>query len=240
MARILFLGDLHGNMTATEAMHAEIKRLNPDVIWFLGDAVGKGPSNDKTCDWVRNNCDKFVAGNWDCMISESFYKHNWPHEYYWNQLGEERILWLKSLPVEESIWISGINFRVIHGRPTDIVFQGYAGDEVLERGLTSSDKNTTYGGMICADSHRPYVRSLHKGYAVNTGSVGNSIGQANAHALLVEGELDSRERSPIYFTVVSVPYDNEKEASIARSSEGMPDCELYCKEVLTGYYCPRV
>ena len=54
--KIVFLGDLHGNMTATRAMEQELDRIGPDEIWFLGDAIGKGPESDRTCDWVRSRC----------------------------------------------------------------------------------------------------------------------------------------------------------------------------------------
>ena len=56
MAKIILLADLHGNMPATLAMEKEINRIEPDEIWFLGDAVGKGPESDQTCDWVRIHC----------------------------------------------------------------------------------------------------------------------------------------------------------------------------------------
>ena len=55
MQKILFLADLHGNMPATLALEKEIEKIKPDDIWFLGDAVGKGPESDKTLDWVRKN-----------------------------------------------------------------------------------------------------------------------------------------------------------------------------------------
>ena len=54
--KIVVLADLHGNMVATEAMERELERIQPDDIWFLGDAVGKGPESDKTIDWVRTHC----------------------------------------------------------------------------------------------------------------------------------------------------------------------------------------
>ena len=54
--RIVMLADLHGNLPATLAMERELQRLRPDQVWFLGDAVGKGPSNAETCDWVRAHC----------------------------------------------------------------------------------------------------------------------------------------------------------------------------------------
>ena len=67
--KIVLLADLHGNMTATEAMERELDKIRPDDIWFLGDAVGKGPESDKTCDWVRTHCSHWVAGNWDRGLS---------------------------------------------------------------------------------------------------------------------------------------------------------------------------
>ena len=65
MGKILFLADIHGNMPAVEALEKEIERLQPDDIWFLGDAVGKDPEGHKAVDWVRSHCNHFVKGNWD-------------------------------------------------------------------------------------------------------------------------------------------------------------------------------
>ena len=57
--KIAFIGDLHGNYIATQALEAEIKRHNVDEIWFLGDAVGKGPQNAETCDWAPRKSASF-------------------------------------------------------------------------------------------------------------------------------------------------------------------------------------
>ena len=65
MSKILFLADLHGNMPATLALEEEMKRIQPDEVGFMGDCVGKGPESHKTTDWVRANCNHFIAGNWD-------------------------------------------------------------------------------------------------------------------------------------------------------------------------------
>lgn len=51
MKKIAMLGDLHGNLTATLAMEKALKDYHVDEIWFLGDAVGKGPQSRETCDW---------------------------------------------------------------------------------------------------------------------------------------------------------------------------------------------
>ncbi len=243
MDRIVFLGDLHGNIVATEAMAEEIRRIAPDQVWFLGDAVGKGPSNIETCDWAKEHCDFHLKGNWDEWICESYKRRDEKdnpyieeNRFYFEQIGLERLNWLDSLPVEARIRISGLNLRVIHGRPIDQLYQGYDPDEKFKAGFYSADKKTKFDGFICADSHRPYVRSLYEGYAVNTGSVGNSIGVPRAHALLVEGDIDSPAITPIRFSILSVPYDNRKAADLALSTEGLPMKDAFAKEVLTGIY----
>ena len=48
MKKIAMLGDLHGNLTATLAMEKALKDYHVDEIWFLGDAVGKGPQSRET------------------------------------------------------------------------------------------------------------------------------------------------------------------------------------------------
>ena len=89
--KIVVLADLHGNMVATEAMERELEKIRPDDIWVLGDAVGKGPESDKTCDWVREHCRHFIKGNWDCFLARGFKTRANPSEsFYYDQIGEER------------------------------------------------------------------------------------------------------------------------------------------------------
>ena len=87
--------------------------------------------------------------------------------------------------------------------------------------------------MICADSHRPFVRPLHDGYAMNTGSVGDNLGVPRAHALLLEGE---EEESPLRITVLSVPYDNREAVKRAELCPDLPMREAFQREVMTGIY----
>ena len=63
--KIALIGDLHGNYVATQALEKELRRLQVDDVWFLGDAVGKGPSSDFTFDWAHAHCSLILGGNWD-------------------------------------------------------------------------------------------------------------------------------------------------------------------------------
>lgn len=255
MSKILFLADLHGNMPATLALEKEMERIKPDDVWFLGDAVGKGPENDKTLDWVRSNCNHYIKGNWDDGIVQSskllaskgdqsiFNTEQLDKNYlewlgmlsfYVEQLGKERLEWLESLPWEDEVLISGINFRLIHGRPMDINYHPYLTMDELNTGFTDTNKKL-HGGFITADCHMSYIREHDLGYAINTGSVGNSLGLPRCHALVIEGELGAEEPSPISMATLSIPYDNELAARIADDYD-LPNREAYKTEVRTGVY----
>ena len=95
--RLALVADLHGNLPALEAADRQLRALSPDEIWFLGDAVGKGPGNAAACDWVRENCARAVGGNWDYGIGRKQFSAD---GYFWDQLGPERMAYLAQLPPE--------------------------------------------------------------------------------------------------------------------------------------------
>lgn len=229
--RIAMLGDLHGNLPATLAMEKALGSLRIDEIWFLGDAVGKGPQSRETCDWVRANCTRFVGGNWDYGVGGKRFPAD---VYYWDQLGPERLDWLNSLPREMEATISGVHFRLFHGRPVTELMHAQTDKAVMTEAFTA--QGTTYDGVIFADSHRPYLRTLDVGYFINTGSVGNNLGVPKAHALIVEGELASAAPAPLQLTILSVPYDNEAAVAAALADDKLPYRDAYIREIRTGIY----
>ena len=233
--RIAMLADLHGNLPATLAMERALAGLRVDEIWFLGDAVGKGPQSRETCDWVRAHCTRFIGGNWDYGIGG---KHFPADGYYWAQLGAERMAWLSSLPREMDAWLSGTHFRLFHGRPVTELMVVQDDKEKLSTAFTAG--GVTYGGVIFADSHRPFLRTLNQGYMLNTGSVGNTMGVPKAHGLLIEGELGSAEPGLLQMTVLSVPYDNEAAVAAAMADDGLPMRDAYIREIRTGLYSRRM
>lgn len=227
--KILFLGDLHGNLPATLAMEKQLDAIRPDQVWFLGDAVGKGPSNAETCDWVRAHCDHFIGGNWDYGIGGKEYAAD---EYFWDQLGPERMAWLNGLPREAELTLAGIRFRLFHGRPVTELLKVNSETKDLE--ATFHAEAGDFGGVIFADSHRPFVRTLSTGYIMNTGSVGNSMGVPRAHALLLEAE--DVPGAPLMMSILSVPYDNAAAADLARRDPALPHQAEYITEITTGVY----
>ena len=229
--KIVLLADLHGNMTATRAIERELDRIGPDDVWFLGDAIGKGPESDQTCDWVRSHCNHWIAGNWDRGLSLNRDRED--NAFYTSQIGPERFAWLDSLPLEDELTIAGMRFRLVHGRFLDPLYLSFDPDEKLRQGFCFKDGRPEADGMICADSHRPFIRPLEGGYAINTGSIGNNLSLPRAHALLLEGEKDG---GTLGITILSVPYDNQKAAEVANTYPDLPLKDAFRNEVLTGKY----
>lgn len=228
--KIALVADIHGNVPALEAMDAHLRTLSPDEIWFLGDAVGKGPGNAETCDWVMNRCTHALGGNWDYGIGCKQFPQD---HYYWNQLGVKRMAWLAALPAELELMMSGIRFRLFHGRPVTKLITVDGDKELLESCFQS--EAGTFGGVICADSHRPFFRTMRPGYLMNTGSVGNSLGVTRAHGLLLEGDRGDVP-GPLNVTVLSLPYDRERAIRLAQEDQDLPFADAYINEIRTGSY----
>lgn len=68
MARILILADIHANREALDAVVADAGAC--DAIWCLGDMIGYGPDPTYCLAWVREHCDRVLAGNHDVAAVE--------------------------------------------------------------------------------------------------------------------------------------------------------------------------
>ena len=225
--KIALIADLHGNLPAVMALQAHLESEQPDLIWCLGDVVGKGPSSRECYDWVMQHCDLLLGGNWDIGVGERNYQRD---AYYHKQLGEQRLKALASLPLEKNIVLSGRNIRLIHGRP------------VMERLHRTHDPKESLipflppgvDMLIYADSHRQGIRTLH-GQIINIGSVGNALGIPMVQYAILEGD-EGTQPAPLEVRMITLPYDNEAAAEDARQAVGLPDAEAYINEVKTGVY----
>ncbi|MBO2517551.1 MAG: metallophosphatase family protein [Clostridiales bacterium] len=230
MSRIAIYADLHGNVPALRAFEADVRKRGVDSLWCLGDVVGKGPDSDVTCDWARENSEFILRGNWDSGIG---FKEFPADHYYWNQLGEERMTFLQSLPLEKYVTVSGRRIRLFHGRPLmkPLLFIQNSAEEFEPYFRGGTDV------LIWADAHRAGMRLAGQGMqVVNCGSVGNGLGMNQVQYCIMEGDLDGTEKTPIAFTFITLDYDHESAALRALETD-LPHKENYAEEVRTGRYC---
>src|SRR5271156_6452988 len=113
--RIAIVSDIHGNRTAFEAVLADLRETSPDLIFHGGDLADSGSGPVEIVDRIRDLGWPGVVGNTDEMLYrpealESFAEESPQYKTMWDAiremaaatraaLGEERIAWLRGLPV---------------------------------------------------------------------------------------------------------------------------------------------
>lgn len=228
MRQIAFIGDIHGNLPAAQAVFADLKRSGITEIYCLGDTVGKGPSTSAVLSLVREKCAGVVYGNWDRLVSKRDYMDfNGP--WFRERLTDEEIDYLGALPRDICLDVEGVTVRMYHGRWTiDRVVMPYDGVEAIALARDAvGDGDIT----IMADAHHPFFVMLGGKMLVNTGSAGNpcdGIAKASYYTLSVdEGRVEGRH----------VRLDYDIAAAIQQAKEaGVPGLEIYEQELLQAKY----
>jgi putative phosphoesterase len=223
--RIAVVSDIHGNLTALDAVLADLKRVSPDLIVNGGDLVGSGARPAEVVDRIRELKWPGVQGNSEEMlwnperVAEYFRA---PALAHWLEIvsrtitatleaiGDERLNWLRALPGR---W-SGNDLTIVHASPDDFWRSPMAGadDEELIRTYGSLGTSRIVYGHI----HQSYVRRLPSFTIVNSGSVSLSYDgdRRAAYALLDDDQI----------TIRRVEYDVEREVA-AMFQTRCPDAE---------------
>lgn len=223
--RIAILSDIHGNLTAFEAVLADLRQAAPDLVIHGGDLADGGSSPVEIVDRIRDLGWPGVMGNGDELLSrpqsfEDFARHSPALAALWDAvrrmaaftrglLGEERLSWLGQLPPA----ITQPEFAVVHASPRSCwqAPPANAADSDLEQVYTSLSRPI----VVFGHTHVPAVRRLPGTLSllINAGSVGLSFdGDPRASYLLLDEGTPSIRR---------VPYDMEREINLLHSS-GIP------------------
>ena len=69
MAKIAIISDIHGNLTALEAVISDIKAKVVDEVWVLGDILMPGPGGKQILELLQSlQPTVFIRGNWDDLL----------------------------------------------------------------------------------------------------------------------------------------------------------------------------
>ena len=229
---IALIADLHGNRPAVEALEKDLSYIKPDKIFCLGDVVGKGPSKDFTFDWAFSKCDLILGGNWDYGVGNQEFPND---QYYWEQLGEERLKALRELPAETELMMSGRRIRLFHGRPVMENLIVAQNDLSLIDPFFIDGQGKRYDAVIYADAHRQALRTVSPGLFVNTGSVGNAMGIPKCCYAILCGE-EGETPAPFEIRLRQLDYDRDQAILDAQNAPRVPRIETYIREIQTGIY----
>ena len=228
--RIAVVSDIHGNLTAFEAVLADLRRVSPDLVLHGGDLAHGGASPAEIVDRVRDLGWQGVIGNTDEMLAfpeclEGF-ACQLPHLQALfsvirdtaaatrEVLGEERLSWLGGLPRSQ---IRG-SMALVHASPESL-WRAPAPE------ASDGELESTYAPLgqplaVYAHIHRSYVREVAGLTVANTGSVSLSYdGDPRAAYLLLDNLQPEIRR---------VAYDVEREIQ-ALAASGLPHADWTSK-----------
>lgn len=234
--KIAVIADLHANLSATLAVHEDIKRRGIHEVWVLGDLVGKGPRPRDTVDWVAAHATRVVQGNWDARVAGASHRPQdlWPR----TQLSPGQLSYLATLPFGFEERHCGLNWRFVHASSKGVFHRLYPHASLQEQ-LESFAPNPDLGlpqradALVYADIHEALLLDVEGRPLLNCGSVGNPLDSTLACYLVLE--FDHCGYSAAF---VRLAYDRDGEIAAAEAS-GMPFTREYILELLTGAYQKR-
>jgi predicted phosphodiesterase len=230
--RVAVVSDIHGNLTALDAVLVDIQQSSPDLVFHAGDLADGGSSPAETVDRLRGLGWPGVMGNTDEMLVrpdslEEFASQSSSPSTLWEAirqiasstryaLGDERLAWLRGLPRVRTEQ----GFALLHATAETcwLAPAAEATDAELEAIYGSLDQPI----VIFGHTHRPFIRNLagHPNLLINTGSVGLPFdGDPRASYLILDGNTP---------TIRRVEYDVEKELK-ALANCGLPGAEWRAK-----------
>lgn len=237
--RIAIISDVHGNLTALDAVVSELKQQQPDVVFHGGDLATAGCNPAEVIDCIADAGWTGVLGNTDEMLwDESGIRAMEASSPKLKPLlatldrfasttkqmiGAQRIAWLKQLPPE----LRHEDLVLLHASPGNV---WKAPMDTADNGVLSE----TYSGLnakivVYCHIHRPFVRKVGEMTVCNCGSVGSPYdGDPRASYLMIDDGLPSVRR---------VDYEVEKEVGRLLASD-YPQKEWIAALRRSGSYVP--
>ena len=222
MTRLAAFSDVHGNLSALDAVRADIAKAAPDVVMIAGDLVLNGPDPAAVVDGLREleaSGALIVQGNTDIAVADFDYAAAFPQftdgvpdtfvaaaEWAHDALGPERVDWLRRLPAERRVRTDDDTLVLVtHASPGSQTagFDQYLDPTVIIERVARTDARV----IVCGHTHLPDVRDLGWKVIVNDGSAGYVFdGDPTASWALIDiaGEEVTAEIKRTEFDALSV------------------------------------
>jgi len=237
--RVAVVSDVHGNVTAYEAVLADIARRGIEHVVNLGDLIGKGPRGSECIRMTRERAIPTVRGNWDTFIARDTVQP-WEHgQWVHDTLSGDERRWLATLPNVHEMVLSGQPIRFFHASPVSEFHRVFAPTTEEEHRAFVAQTAFTGDGPVptivgYGDIHGAYLAVDHGITVFNAGSVGNALDGPGAPYVVLEGTLTGEgvDGPPGHVGIGFVRVAYDVEAEIAAAEElGMPGADAYALEL---------
>jgi predicted phosphodiesterase len=163
--RVAVIADIHGNLTAFEAVLADMNSDGDiDEVWCLGDVIGYGPDPSECIALLRRYPHICVAGNhdWAAIGKVDIADFN-PHaaaacRWTGEQLTTGDVEYLESLPLT----LEKGDFTIVHGSPREPIWEYVVSTTVARANFDCFDT----GYCLIGHSHVPVAFELSAGGCV--------------------------------------------------------------------------
>jgi putative phosphoesterase len=220
--RIAIISDVHGNLTALDAVLADLRQQTPDVVFHGGDLPYGGCNPAEIIDCIADQGWQGVLGNTDEMLwnteARASLEASAPKlkplfrvlfdlcgPATTQMIGESRLKLLRELPAE----LRHGNLALVHASPGNLWRAPMDTAENAE--FESAYKGLTAAIVVYCHIHRPFIRKIGSMTVCNAGSVGSPYdGDPRSSYLLITDGTPAIRR---------VEYDVEKEVERLLASD---------------------
>ena len=215
---IAIFSDIHGNLEALEAILKDIhkKRRKIKHTYFLGDAITFGPDSSACLKLLQEHGVHCVMGNheqrivrYDKSVAEMSYAGIKHMEYIFNQLDNDDIKFIKSMPLFINIDYKGYKLHFAHySHDANGVVQEdmeIFSEATLDKLFESSDFDAVFFGHL--HERKLLIRQVGRSY-FNLGSSGFTKGDKTFYTYFDIGEMMEKHNFDIYR--IDVKYNRKK------------------------------
>lgn len=227
--RIAIISDIHGNITALDAVLADLRTRLVDATYCLGDLVGYAAHPNEVTERVRAEGIPTIMGNYDdgvgfdrdecgCAYTNPVDKALGDQSLAWTKaiVTPENKAFLRTLATEIRFDADGRRVLLVHGSPRRINEYLFEDRPISSFQRLAASSNADI--IVFGHTHKPYTRRVDDVLLVNAGSVGKpKDGDWRACYVILDA---SDATTPVEF--IRVSYDVASEAAAIRASD-LPD-----------------
>jgi predicted phosphodiesterase len=228
--RVAIISDSHGNLTALDAVLADLDARGPyDEVLMGGDIAWGGPYPKECVDRIRLRGYRTVVGNTDRMITDAAGGADDPMaSWILERLDAADVAYLKDLPLQVTVEAgsSDTTLALVHATPWSIhpAVRPEDGDERFAEMLRKAGTRALAYGHI----HLQHARKLDGGIVVAVGAIGRPFDgdqRAMYTVLTLDGDQWSAE-----FRRVTYDVDSAIQETV---QSGVPNAEEFAHSLRT-------